>query len=83
MSKARKEALQIGVDPSDVKYCVEGHTMTKTEMVQKGDFFYKMTTTFSPLPQSARMTSTKTQTDEVPPRCSKNCHGGGRQFTCA
>ena len=83
MSKARREALQIGVDPTNVKYCVEGHTMTKSEIVQKGDFFYKMTTTFSPLPQSARMTSTKTQTDEVPPRCSKNCHGCGRQFTCS
>ena len=77
MSRARKEALQIGVNPSDIKKCV-----TKTETVQKGDFFYKMTTTISPNPHSARMTSTKTQTDEETPKCSKNCHGCGRQFTC-
>ena len=84
MCRARKEALQIGAQPGDIKYCIDGHVMTKTETVKKDDFFYRLTTTVTPIPTSTRMETNTTQTDEEFdfPRCSKDCQGCGRRFTC-
>ena len=81
-SMLRRKALQIGCQPGDISYCIDGHTLTKTEEVKTDSFHYKMTTTFSPLPKPTRFSNATTQTKTFIPRCSKDCYGCGRLFTC-
>ena len=81
-SKLRNRALQIGCKPEDVSYCVRGHTITKTETAKHKDFYYQLTTTFSPTPRATRFKTGSTQTDVELPRFSKDCHGCGHLFTC-
>ena len=81
-SKLRNKALQIGCRPEDVSYCVRGHTITKTEIAKHQDFYYQLTTTFPSIPRATRFKTGSIQTDVELPRCSKDCHGCGRLFTC-
>ena len=80
-SRMRKRALQIGVKPENMTYTIDGHTLTKREIVNHKDFHYELTTTFSPLPTSKRLKDRSCQTDREQRRCTEDCPGCGNTFT--
>ena len=82
--RLRRRALQIGVKPENLSFCDDGHSLTRTEVVQKGDFIYKLTSTLTPLPKHTRLREQGSQTEsEECPRCRPGCRGCGRVFICS
>ena len=80
-SRMRKRALQIGVKPENMTYTIDGHTLTKREIVNHKDFHYELTTTFSPLPTSKKLKDRSCQTGRQQRRCTEDCPGCGNTFT--
>ena len=79
-SRMRKRALQIGVKPENMRYTIDGHILTKREIVNHKDFHYELTT-FSPLPTSKKLKDRSCQTDRQQRRCTEDCPGCGNTFT--
>ena len=80
-SRLRKRALQIGVKQDDISYCIDGHTLTKREIVHDNDFHYELTTTLSPIPMAKKFKDRSSQTDRPQRRCTEDCLGCGNTFT--
>ena len=80
-SRLRKRALQIGVKQDDISYCIDGHTLTKREIVHDNDFHYELTTTFTPIPTAKKFKDRSSQMDRPQRRCTEDCPGCGNTFT--
>ena len=80
-SRMRERALQIGVKQENMTYSIDGHTLTKREIVNHNDFHYELTTPFSPLPTSKKLKDISSQTDRQQRRCTEDCPGCVNTFT--